>query len=489
MLYFLDRLDRQGYINLKFRRPLVIKSLQKHLPCLLAAAFAGTATTHAQLVDSAAWSIGRSVNKSFLANPGLDLPIVPNGQLTNSGWALARLNDGGSPVTASTYLFPETKVPVRLYLIDTAVNNSSGWFNSNPNLSITTELISYAGGPNTSSAFTHGTHMLGIIAGPETGVAQGTPIEVINYDIYPDGEDSATTSAALAVAVTKALFHQSFNPEIPAIICIAAGTPTPGSSAGLESKIEDAVSEGITVIVSAGNSSLPASGFVPSAYGTMDGVICIGASNQSNGRLAMSNYGNAVDIYAPGQDIRTVKVSSPSSGSYDTSTGTSPATAMATGAALAMLSMHPELTPAELEASLKSASYTGGVDLVQLPPIDSDGDGAHDVLEQFAGCDPLDASDAPARPNVWGSGQANGNTLMSIGFTINASEFNAGTPNQLSSGITWKIKETADMENWIDSTSGTLSFGTAVGGRIPVTYTRIGGESVCFLKLEITPAP
>lgn len=467
----------------------MIRSILKNLLRLLAATFAGVSTTSAQLPNSVNWSIDTNVNKSVLTESGFDLPIVPNGQVTDSGWALARLNDGGSPISSSNYLFPETQAQVRLYLIDTAVDNSSGWFDSNSNLSVTSELISDVAGQTTSSAFVHGTHMLGIIAGPETGTAQGTPIEVINYDIYPGGEGSATTSARLITAISNAVFHQSFNPETPAVLCIAAGTPLPGVSFALEAMIESAVDEGITVIVSAGNSAQLASAYVPAAYGAMDGVICVGASNQSNGRLAMSNYGDAVDIYAPGESIRTVKASAPASGSYDTSTGSSPATAMATGAALAMLSLHPDFSPVELEESLKNSSYAGTVELVQLPPMDSDGDGSHDVLETFAGSDPLNASDSPAKLSVSGSGAVNGDTSISLGFTINASEFNAATPNQLSNGISWKVQESADMKNWADSTTGKLTFGVASNGKIPVTYTRVGGESCCFLKLEINPAP
>ena len=119
----------------------MIRFIPKNLPCHLAVAFVGASSTSAQSADSAIWSIETNVNKSVLIESGFNLPIVPNGQITDSGWALARLNDGGSAISANSYLFPETKAPVRLYLIDTAVDNSSGWFDSNPNLSITPELV------------------------------------------------------------------------------------------------------------------------------------------------------------------------------------------------------------------------------------------------------------------------------------------------------------------------------------------------------------
>ena len=182
-----------------------------------------------------------------------------------------------------------------------------------------------------------------------------------------------------------------------------------------------------------------------------------------------------------------MKVSAPASGVYDLSTGSSAAAAMTTGAALAVLSMHSDYTPAELEASLKSLSYAGPVDLVQLPPMDSDGDGAHDALESFAGSDPLNAADSPAKPAVSGA-SAGPDTSVTISFMINAAEFVSQTPYVLANGITWKVKESTDMKNWNDSTTGTLSVGTASAGKLPATYTRVGGETCCFLKLEITPA-
>ncbi|MGB6219933.1 S8 family serine peptidase [Haloferula sp.] len=430
------------------------------------------------------------MNKSLLEWSGLDVPIIPNGSTPNPGWALARLNDGDNPALTEAYLYPETSNPVRLYLIDNSVDNSSGWFNANPNLTIQTELVGTPLNAGTPRGTLHGTRMLGIIAGPETGSALGTPIEVINYDIYPDGEGSNSSSGLLAEAVERAVFHQLFNSEKPAIICIAAGSAFAGASPVLQDAVDFAVSEGITVIVAAGNFNKPAANYVPAAYGTMDGVICVGASSQSNGKLSNSNFGAAVDFYAPGDSVRTVRVSAPQSGFYDASTGTSPAAALATGAALATLSMHPNYSPAELEASLKASTHAGvAVNLVQLPPIDSDGDGVHDVLERFAGSDPLDLNETPAKPTVAGSSLPGGMTTVSISFTIDSDLFNAGNPFELNDGITWRVMESPCLKSWSTSTSGELSYGAVSNGRIPVTYTRVGDESCCYLKLEITPAP
>jgi hypothetical protein len=463
---------------------------------LLAAAFAGLSLAYAQPMSEANFPCEDPVNNPSSLRLGADIPMVPNGATPSPGWALARLNDGDNP--PATYLYPETSNPVRLYLIDTAVANPDQYFSEgNENLTIASVIpIRAAGEPMGSSAFIHGTKMLSIIAGSGTGAALGTPIEVINYDIYPGGEGSETTSGALADAIFAAVLENGLSTK-PAVICIAAGSPATEGSPLLEFAIDQAVEAGITVVVSAGNSNQDASNFLPSAYGTKDGVICVGASNAANEKWEQSsqvgtNDGLAVDIYAPGDAVAATKFGNPNAASSaiaDTMDGTSPAAALVTAAALATLSMDPELTPADLEARLKESAFTDTVDLVQLPPTDSDGDGAHDLLERFAGSDHLDPANVPARPALKGSAVAGGKTSIKLSFVIDSDLFNPGNVQTLTDGSSWKIKESSNVSDWSDSTGGSLSFGVETDGKIPVTYTRTGSEACCFLKLEITPAP
>jgi hypothetical protein len=242
-----------------------------------------------------------------------------------------------------------------------------------------------------------------------------------------------------------------------------------------------------------------AKNFVPSAFGSEAGVICVGASDQGNSRYSSSNHGSAVDFYAPGVNVQTLNVASPFGAKVGV-TGTSAAAAMATGSALATLSMNPNLTPAELESRLKLSAFATDklevaqsakiIEIVQLVPTDSDGDGAHDVLETFSGTDPIDPSDYPSSPSVSGRTASGGQTSISYTFLVDNSLFDKHVdPYTLSNGIKWKIKESSCMQNWTDSTSGILSYGTPSNGKLPVTYTRVGGEACYYLKLELTPSP
>ncbi|MEP4079203.1 S8 family serine peptidase [Haloferula sp.] len=433
------------------------------------------------------------MNKSALNAD--EVALVPNGDISIATWAQARLNDGNSPSSGPlSYTYPDTNTAVRLYLIDSSVANPGNWFDANANLTIDSPILVGTTSPGENRTSVHATRMLSLIAGPETGAALGTDIQVVNFDIYPDGEDGIAVASHLTQAIYDAIDHHEDAEDAadwkPGVICIAAGSEVPASSNTLEDAVLEARDAGLTVIVSAGNEADDASLYVPSAYGSNDGVICIGASSKANGIWTDSNYGSAVDFYAPGEDVPTLVLPTPSSGATDDMDGSSPATALATATALVTLSMHPDFTPAELENHLKGSDFTGigGIQLVQLSATDFDGDGVHNMLEEFAGSDSLDAMDTPSRPSVSGISNPDGNTAVSIGFSIDADLFDSENPSQLLDGVTWKVKESTNLSDWNDST-GAFVYGTATDGKIPVTFTRTGTESCCFLKLEVTPAP
>lgn len=421
--------------------------------------------------------------------------MVPNGAVADAGWALARLNDGGDLANQS-FVYPETTQPVRLYLIDSGVAHADTWFSQNSNLTVEhTEVIRDFDDPITSDAVQHGSRMLSLIAGPETGAALGTPIQLVNFNVYPEGEGSSTTSGRVIDAISEAIAYQDSHPGVPGVICLASGSEPFATSSTMQTVIEEAVAKGITVIVSAGNDGANASNYIPSAYGTRAGVICVGASDANNQHLPSTNSGPAVDLYAPGQDVRSLALPHPQPGSYYLMNGTSPATALATAAAIIELSRNPGLSPAQVETALKSgalasvtapAPATGPASLIQVvadPEDDSDHDGSADLLEAFFGSNPADPAVTPLPVTLTRlPGQAR------LGFSVSAGLFDPSSPYQLTDGSTWKVRWSENLTDWQDA-SGTLSLGPAVAGKIPVIFSMPTTAPSCFLRIEAAPAP
>ena len=420
-----------------------------------------------------------------------EIAIVPNGAVPNAGWALGRLNKGGCMTNAS-FVYPETTTPVRLYLIDTGVAHIGSWFGKNKNLkSFQSEVIYGDGDPETSSVVEHGTQMLSLIAGPETGAAVGTPIHVVNYNIYPGSNGSSTTIGRLQGALLAVLDDHDANPDLPSVLCIANSSSNPASDPVLKSLIDDVVDAGITVVVSAGNERKNAGSYIPSAYGVREGVICVGATGVDNqpwvGQNGKgTNFGAAVDLYAPGQNVRTVNPANPQSATYGSADGTSPASALTAAAALIQLSQNPTLTPAQVEAVLTGTAYAPATTaLVQVQPDpegDSDLDGTSDILESFFGGDPGDPAVRPVPMSVASvSGQAR------LSFNVASDLFKPATPYVLSDGSTWKVRVSTNLKDWQDAT-GTLTPGASVGGMIPMIYSVPNGSSKVFLRIDVTPA-
>jgi len=115
----------------------------------------------------------------------------------------------------------------------------------------------------------------------------------------------------------------------------------------LKEAIDYANSRNVIVIAGAGNdnSSDP---FYPAAYAD---VLAVAASDADDIKTVSSNFGEWVNITAPGQDILTTSLSG-----YSNVTGTSFSTPFVSGAAGLLLSLNPQWTAAMVRAQIVNTS-------------------------------------------------------------------------------------------------------------------------------------
>ncbi len=88
--------------------------------------------------------------------------------------------------------------------------------------------------------------------------------------------------------------------------------------------ITDAKDAGIITVVSAGNANREASTTIPAAC---PDAITVGALDENDAKASFSNYGDMVDIYAPGTDMYTTALNN----GYTTQNGTSFSAPLVTG--------------------------------------------------------------------------------------------------------------------------------------------------------------
>lgn len=124
----------------------------------------------------------------------------------------------------------------------------------------------------------------------------------------------------------------------------------------MQSAIDDAVAAGSVLVVAAGNSNQNASNHVPA---NCNNVITVASVDQTGGKASYSNFGNAVDIAAPGSGILSTvdngRFYSTGPG-YASYSGTSMATPTVAGVIGLMVSVNPSLTPAEIETILEDTA-------------------------------------------------------------------------------------------------------------------------------------
>lgn len=475
------------------------------------------------------------------------------GEVADPGWALARLFDPylvGAGEPAATYYYPSGHVTgdpsptapktVRIYVIDKGLKkdepfvfknlaNQGGLptvFDGANGLTIDALVHPMQDGetvPDTVS--NHPRQVINLIAAANLGTAPGTALELISGDMYSGASPGQGNSLTYASYVSHAILEclsdavvRDLTRKLPTLLVIASSGMDPQDQVGIGGAIDQALVQGVTVILSAGNSQVPAQAadFVPAMHGNKPGVITVGATsfaaappadptladlNPFYAGGATDDGGATISLYAPGGGVET---------GFGAPSGTSFSCALVAGLAATYLSMHPEATPAEVEQALLEMSvydpardiylarsacafrawlYRKGLGGVASAPgldftLDSDADGDSDFWEFLGNSDPTDPG---SRARVAVDFTLGGTTAALAAWLPDPVVRDGGLLHDGCWNLPIVLEIGDDLIEWQDTAPDQISTGSLVDGlrelRFTIDLKNLHAER-CFLRFN-----
>ncbi|MEE3468230.1 MAG: S8 family serine peptidase, partial [Eubacterium sp.] len=260
------------------------------------------------------------------AHVGTDT-IVDNEDATA---ARGSLSWGVSVIGADAYAAKTGSDELTVAVVDTGVSSHS--FLSGRVLSTGIDYVDNDNNP--ADLNSHGTHVSGTIVDCTPGLnIKILPVRVLDAN----GNGYMST---IANGIRYAADHGA------KVINLSLGG---GHSSYVDSYIQYALNKGVTVVAAAGNNYSNTSSFCPAHIGS---IIVVGAIDDDLDKADFSNYGNSVDVVAPGVDV----VSCVPGGSYSSYSGTSMATPHISACAAMIMVNNPGVTPAQVESMLRGCA-------------------------------------------------------------------------------------------------------------------------------------
>lgn len=197
----------------------------------------------------------------------------------------------------------------------------------------------------------HGTHVAGTVAGNVYGLARDG--DVVPVKVLGDNGSGSTNGVIGGVqwAVSDCLKGNKR--------CVANMSLGGGFSQALNNAVDAAVEAGIVMVVAAGNENQNACNVSPASASK---VITVGSTDQRDNRSSFSNFGNCVDIFAPGSAITSAWWNSNTA--TQTISGTSMASPHVAGLASIILEENSTLTPAQVLQRMEEDATAGVINNV-----------------------------------------------------------------------------------------------------------------------------